>query len=200
MGFCLLNNVAVAAATLAREGRRVCIVDVDVHHGNGTQDVFAKSAAAHFVSLHGSPLYPGTGMIEEAGPRLMNLPLPARTDHEGYLEVFDAAVVPFVERARPDIILVSAGFDAHHRDPLGNLGLVDATYHAVISRLRELQPRIAAVLEGGYDLEAVARCSVATVAALAGEPLADAETPLAGKRPGAGFAERVRAAHPGLLA
>ena len=199
MGFCLFNNVAIAADALAREGKRVTVVDVDVHHGNGTQDILAASPAGDFVSLHGWPLYPGTGSIDEQGPRLLNLPLPPGTDHEGYLEVFERAVVPFVERARPDVILVSAGFDAHHRDPLGNLGLVSTTYHRCIARLRDIQPRIAAVLEGGYDLEAVARCSVATAAALAGDPLPQPETPLAGKRPWAELEARVRAAHPALF-
>ena len=199
MGFCLFNNIAIAADALARQGKRVTIVDIDVHHGNGTQDVFWERRDVHFVSTHGWPLYPGTGAVEDATPTTLNLPLPPATAHEGYLEVFGRAVVPFVERARPDVILVSAGFDAHHRDPLGNLGLVSTTYHAAVSRLREIQPRIAAVLEGGYDLEAVARCAVATAAALLGEPHPEPEAPLAGKRPWGEIEARVRAAHPGLL-
>lgn len=199
MGFCLLNNIALAAAALHRQGQRVTIVDIDVHHGNGTQDILAKSAAADFVSLHGWPLYPGTGAVEEATPRIMNLPLPARTAHEGYLEVFERAVVPFVARARPDVILVSAGFDAHHRDPIGNLGLVSSTYYDCMTKLRAIQPRIAAVLEGGYDLDALARSSVALGAALVGEPDPAPEAPLVGKRPWGALEPRVRAAHPELF-
>ncbi|HET6406024.1 MAG TPA: histone deacetylase, partial [Candidatus Thermoplasmatota archaeon] len=194
MGFCLFNNAAIAADSLAREGKRVAIVDVDVHHGNGTQDVFWDRGDVLFVSTHGWPLYPGTGSIEEQRPHVLNLPLMAATGHDGYLEVFDGAVVPAVEAFRPDVILVSAGFDAHQRDPLGNLGLVSTTYHAAVSRLRGIQPRIAAVLEGGYDLDAVARCSVATAAALLGEPLREPEAPLAGKRPWAELEPRLRAA------
>lgn len=199
MGFCLFNNVAIAAHALAGEGKRVTIVDLDVHHGNGTQDVFWERKDVHFVSTHGWPLYPGTGAAEDATPTILNLPLAPGTGHEGYVEVFANAVIPFVRRARPDVILVSAGFDAHHRDPIGNLGLVSTTYHECVSMLRDVQPRIAAVLEGGYDLEAMASCSVATAAALLGEPLEEKEAPLAGKKPWAALVPRVRSAHPDLV-
>lgn len=199
MGFCLLNNVAIAADALAREGKRVTIVDLDVHHGNGTQDIFWQRQDVSFVSTHGWPLYPGTGPVEEATPTILNLPLEPRTGHEGYLEVFERAVVPFVARSRPDVILVSAGFDAHHRDPLGNLGLVSTTYFECVAKLRAIQPRIAAVLEGGYDLEAIASCSVATAAALVGEPMPEPEAPLVGKRPWAELEPRVSVAHPELF-
>lgn len=199
MGFCLLNNVAIAADALARDGKRVAVVDVDVHHGNGTQDILARSGTARFVSLHGWPLYPGSGAVEEAWPDVLNLPLPAGTAHEGYVEVFEHAVVPFVRAARPDIILVSAGFDAHRRDPLGNLALTAGTYYDCITRLRDVQPRIAAVLEGGYDLVALERCAAATAAALVGAPDPSDEASHEGPRPWAALAPRVGRAHPGLV-
>jgi acetoin utilization deacetylase AcuC-like enzyme len=196
MGFCLFNNVVLAADALMQEGKRVCIVDVDVHHGNGTDDFAKARPDLFFVSTHGWPLYPGTGGIEEQGPTRLNLPLPAGTGHEGYLEVFERAVIPFVRSARPDVILVSAGFDAHHADPLGNLALVSGTYHRAVSMLREVQPRVAAVLEGGYDLGAMASCSVATAAALVGEPDPTREEPISGRRPWAELEKRLTAARP----
>ena len=168
MGFCLLNNVAVAANALRR---RVAIVDIDVHHGNGTQDIFARRADVLYVSLHGWPLYPGTGRVEERGcGNVLNLPVPAGTGHDGWLECFDRAVVPKVRAFRPEAILVSAGFDADARDPLGNLRLRPETYDKCIARLRDLQPRIAAMLEGGYDLAAVEEGARAVAAALVGNP------------------------------
>lgn len=199
MGFCLLNNVSIAAHAAREAGERVAIVDVDVHHGNGTQQILSGDPFASFVSLHGWPLYPGSGAVEEAWPHVLNLPLAAGTGHEGYLEAFDAAVIPFVRRADPTLILVSCGFDAHHRDPLGNLALTASTYHAAISRLRALQPRIAAILEGGYDLAAIRRCAAATAAALQGLPDPEPEAAIEGARPWARLRERVARAHPGLV-
>lgn len=200
MGFCLLNNVALAAHALRR---RVAIVDVDVHHGNGTQDVFYARGDVLFVSLHGWPLYPGTGRVEEAGEgegagATLNLPLPMGTGPEGWVECFDEAVLPKVRAFRPDVVLVSAGFDADARDPLGNLALAPSTFHAAVARLRSVTPRIAAVLEGGYDLDAV-REGVAEVArALAGRASAAPGAPSGGPRPWAVLAPRVLAAHPDL--
>lgn len=196
MGFCLFNNVVLAADALMREGSGVVIVDIDVHHGNGTDDFAGQRPDLGFVSTHGWPLYPGTGAIADQRANTLNLPLPAGTGHEGYLEVFEHAVVPFVRARRPDVILVSAGFDAHHADPLGNLALIDRTYHACIALLRGVQPRIAAILEGGYDLDAVARSSVATAAALLGQPLREPEEALAGRKPWATLEAAIHAAHP----
>ena len=200
MGFCLLSNVAVAAHALAREGKRVAVVDVDVHHGNGTQDVLWERDDALFVSLHGWPLYPGTGAVEEHGEgagrdATLNLPLPAGTGHEGWLEVFEKAAVPAVASFAPDIILVSAGYDAHFRDPLGNLLLAGATFHACVAALRRVQPRMACVLEGGYDLQGVAAGVHATAAALLGEPAPPDEGAPPGRRAWDALAPRV-ARHP----
>jgi len=203
MGFCLFNNVALAADALARQGKRVAIVDVDVHHGNGTQDVFWARDDVLFVSLHGWPLYPGTGRVEERGEGkgegfTLNLPVPANTGHDGWLEAFDQAVVPKVRGFAPDVILVSAGFDAHKNDPIGNCLLVAQTYWGCVDRLRRLQPRIAAVLEGGYDLEALGMGAAATSNALAGRasPI-DEEAPV-GERPWSALRDAVLREHPDL--
>jgi acetoin utilization deacetylase AcuC-like enzyme len=204
MGFCFFNTVALAAERLARRGRRVAIVDVDVHHGNGTQDAFWTRGDVLFASLHQWPLYPGTGAVEEAGAgdgegATLNLPMPAGTGHEGWLEAFDAAVMPKVRAFAPDVILVSVGYDADHRDPLGGMRLTPATFHAAVTRLRTLTPRLAVVTEGGYDLDAVGEGVAATAAALVGArcPPALSGT-LEGPRPWPHLAARVSAAHPAL--
>ena len=180
MGFCLLNHVALAADRLAREGLRVAVVDVDVHHGNGTQDVFEARDDVLFASLHGWPLYPGTGRPDETGRgrgqgHTVNVPLAAGTGHEGWLRAFRDLVLPRVRAFAPDVVLVSAGFDGHWRDPLGNLRLEARTYHEATRLLLGVTPRVAAVLEGGYDLEALRLCARATAAALLGLGLPDAE-------------------------
>jgi acetoin utilization deacetylase AcuC-like enzyme len=203
MGFCLFNNVALAAQDLASRGKRVAIVDLDVHHGNGTQDIFWERGDVLFVSMHGSPLYPGTGAVEERGAHqgigaTLNLPVPANTGHEGWMDVFARAALPKVRHFAPDVILVSAGFDAHKNDPIGNCLLVAQSYHACVAALREAQPRIAAVLEGGYDLEALGMGAAATAAALAGQPCPVTEEAPAGERPWASLEARVLAAHPDL--
>jgi acetoin utilization deacetylase AcuC-like enzyme len=171
MGFCLINNVAIAAAAL---GRRAAIVDIDVHHGNGTQDIFYDRGDVLYVSTHGWPLYPGTGRAEETGRgdgtgATLNVPLPAGTDDDTYRAAFERLVAPKVRSFAPDIILVSAGFDADARDPLGNLRLTPRSFYDSVAVLRDIQPRIAAVLEGGYDLRAVEEGARAVALALAGD-------------------------------
>jgi len=171
MGFCLLNNVAIAAHDLTTRGRRVAIVDIDVHHGNGTQDIFFERADVLYVSLHGWPLYPGTGRAEETGRgaglgTTLNIPLAAGTKHDAYLAALDGLAMPKVRSFAPDVILISVGFDADARDPLGNLALGPRTYHEAVAKLRDAQPRIAAILEGGYDLAAVEEGTAAVCQAL----------------------------------
>ena len=175
MGFCLFNNVAVAAAALADRGERVLVVDWDAHHGNGTQDVFYDDARVVYVSMHEWPLYPGTGRLQERGAgagegATVNLPFPAGTTGEQYLAAVDEVVVPLAERIRPTWLLVSAGFDAHRADPLTGLGLSAGDFADLTDRLVGLVPagRRLLFLEGGYDLEALARSAGACVAGLAG--------------------------------
>ena len=175
MGFCLLNNVAVAAATLADAGQRVAVVDIDAHHGNGTQDAFWSDGRVLFVSCHQWPLYPGTGAPDEVGEgdgagTTVNLALPPGAAGDTYRYALDAVIVPVVERFAPDWLLVSAGFDAHRADPLAQLGLTAADYADLTRRLVGLVPACRSVLflEGGYDLVALRDASGAAVAAAIG--------------------------------
>jgi acetoin utilization deacetylase AcuC-like enzyme len=177
MGFCLLNNAAVAAAALAERGERVLIVDWDVHHGNGTQDLFWDDPRVLYVSTHEWPAYPGTGRATETGgpaaPGLtVNVPLPPGATGDVALAAFDEVVAPAVERFAPTWVLISAGFDAHRADPLAGLMWSAGDYADLTSRVVRFAPRpgrVIAFLEGGYDLGALATSVEATVATLAGE-------------------------------
>ncbi len=176
MGFCLFNSVAVAAAELAEQGNRVAIVDWDVHHGNGTQDIFYDDPRVLYVSTHESPLYPYSGQsIETGGPHAertnLNLPFPAGTRGDMLRRAVDEVIAPVIEGFGADWLLISAGFDGHVRDPLANLEFTSADFADVARRLQQLVParRTMLVLEGGYDLEALALSTGATLSALVGE-------------------------------
>ena len=153
MGFCLVNNVAVAARYAQAELgiERVAIVDWDVHHGNGTQDAFWEDETVLFASLHQWPFYPGTGGPGEENATTVNVPLPAGSGDEEYLTAFDERVAPAVRAFEPELLLVSAGFDAHVDDPLAGMRVTAAGFRELGRRCRDLAPRLAAVLEGGYD-------------------------------------------------
>jgi acetoin utilization deacetylase AcuC-like enzyme len=179
MGFCLFNNVAIAAAWLRRRGvGRVAIVDWDLHHGNGTQHLFERDPDVLYVSTHQYPFYPGTGAAEEVGRgegagRTLNLPFPAGFGDAEYLLAFRELVVPVCRQFRPDFVLLSAGFDADWRDPLGGMQLTTAGFAAMARACVELagetaSGRVAAVLEGGYDLAAIVEGVDATLGALRG--------------------------------
>jgi acetoin utilization deacetylase AcuC-like enzyme len=195
MGFCFLNNVAIAAAhALSRGLERVAIVDWDVHHGNGTQDAFYDTESVLFVSTHQYPFYPGTGSAGETGRGkgegyTINIPLSAGRHDDDYLRVFDEQLLPTVDRYRPELILISAGYDAHAHDPLGGMRLTESGFAALTARVtalaeRHCDGRVVALLEGGYDPPALARSVAATLRILDGETPAgyDDNDPLAASR------------------
>jgi acetoin utilization deacetylase AcuC-like enzyme len=155
MGFCMLNNVALAAryarAELGLE--RIAIVDYDVHHGNGTEAIFRGDDSVLFVSLHQWPFYPGTGGPGTSDETTLNLPLTAGAGDEQYFAAFSEHVEPAVRRFEPELLLVSAGFDAHAEDPLGEMEVSEEGFRELSRRCAALAPRLAAVLEGGYNLD-----------------------------------------------
>jgi acetoin utilization deacetylase AcuC-like enzyme len=186
MGFCLVSNIAVVAAALADAGERVWVLDYDAHHGNGTQAVFEDDPRVFFVSLHQWPLYPGTGRVTETGTgagaaTTMNIPMPPQATGDVYLQAFDELIAPAVERFAPTWLLVSAGFDGHRADPLTDLGLTAGDFAMLTARALALVPpgRCIAMLEGGYDLDALAACATATIGTLAGASVV-AESPSTG--------------------
>jgi acetoin utilization deacetylase AcuC-like enzyme len=154
MGFCLFNNIAVAARAVQAAGaERVAIVDFDVHHGNGTQDIFWDDDTVLVASLHQWPFYPGSGGPHEQRETTLNVPLAAGCGDAEYLRAFEDAVAPTVTSFSPDVVLVSAGFDAHEDDPLAAMNVTEAGFRELAFRCAALAPRLGAVLEGGYNLE-----------------------------------------------
>ena len=153
MGFCLVDNVAVAARYAQAELgiERVAIVDWDVHHGNGTQDIFWEDGSVFFASLHQWPFYPGTGGPGEGNETTLNVPLQVGSDDDDYLLAFDELVDPAVRAFEPELVLVSAGFDAHVADPLAGMHVTAEGFRELARRSAALAPTAAAVLEGGYD-------------------------------------------------
>jgi acetoin utilization deacetylase AcuC-like enzyme len=182
MGFCYLNNVAVAVEHLRRRhgAERVAVFDFDVHHGNGTQHIFAARADVLYASTHQYPFYPGTGAAGERGAgagegATLNVPLPAGTGDDVYAEVLGEKILPALRSFAPDVLLLSAGFDAWERDPLGGMRVTEEGFRSWGERLGELAGevcggRVLAVLEGGYDLTALPRLVEANLEGLSGSP------------------------------
>ena len=186
MGFCLLNNVAVAAARLAGAGERVAIIDFDVHHGNGTQEIFWNDPRVLYVSSHQVPLFPGSGMASEVGGpdalgATLNLPLPAGATGDVLAHAYDEIAGPVLDEFAPTWVLVSAGFDAHRSDPLADLALTSGDFAALANFAGQFSPpgRLAFFLEGGYNLQALRTSITATLARALGEDRAD-EAPSSG--------------------
>jgi acetoin utilization deacetylase AcuC-like enzyme len=175
MGFCFLGNIAIGAKYALDHHRltRVAIVDFDVHHGNGTQDLVENDPRILFISTHQSPLYPGTGENADSGPHdtVLNLPLPAGTNSATFRRVAKEHIFPRINSFIPEMILISAGFDAHKADPLASMALTEEDFAWITGELclladRHCKGRVVSSLEGGYDLEALGASAAAHVAAL----------------------------------
>jgi acetoin utilization deacetylase AcuC-like enzyme len=194
MGFCFFNNVAIAASWLGkvRGMRRVLILDWDVHHGNGTQDIFYESPEVLYISTHQYPFYPGTGWLDQVGRDAgagftVNAPMPATFGDGEYLRIFDDLLLPIARRFKPEFVLISAGFDAHFRDPLGGMRITEDGFLAMTRRLQRLadeycEGKIVAALEGGYDLRALAECGRTLIDEFGRDADEHISTPTSGER------------------
>ena len=176
MGFCLFNNAAIAANEIAKQGKKILIMDFDVHHGNGTQDIFYNRKDVMYQSLHLSPHYPGTGDIIDSGEGAgegytVNAPLSYGHGDETVRKILDEVFLPVAKQFKPDLIIFSAGYDSHHEDPLGGLKLTANFYGEIIKRYQEIQPKIVCTLEGGYNLKWIGKCLVSQVAQLSGNSI-----------------------------
>jgi len=176
MGFCLFNNIAIAANEISKKEKRVLIFDLDVHHGNGTQDIFYGRKDVLYQSFHLSPHYPGTGDVEEIGVGVgkgytINAPLSHGNGEVAVSKLLDEIFMPIARKFKPDIILVSSGFDSHHLDPLGGLKLSSNFFGEMISRLQDVQPKIVCTLEGGYNLDWIGKCLLSQIGQMMYHPV-----------------------------
>lgn len=187
MGFCLFNNIAVVARYLEKEHglKRIIIIDFDLHHGNGTQHSFYKDSSILYFSTHQYPYYPGTGWYGEVGEGegkgyTVNVPLSHGMDDSDYLYIFNELLVPLCDKFKPEFVLVSAGFDTHHNDPLGGMGVTEAGYEAMTKTLLDIAKKHAGgktlfALEGGYDLKSLTNSVKAVIMEMKGAPIHKSE-------------------------
>jgi acetoin utilization deacetylase AcuC-like enzyme len=196
LGFCIFNNIAIAAQHLLKKHglSRVAIIDIDAHHGNGTQEIFYETNKVLYASLHEDPRsFPGTGFVDEIGEGdglgySVNVPLPFQTSDRVYLKAFNEIVTPIIRQYKPQFVLVSAGFDGHYTDPVGNLSLSAMCYRKIYETIMNLASetcggRLVSVLEGGYSLKYVGKIATTAIAEMNGTTIAiNDKTPAASKR------------------
>jgi len=176
MGFCLFNNIAIAANEITKLGKRVLIFDPDVHHGNGTQEIFYDRNDVLYQSIHLSPHYPGTGSVEEIGTTegvgyTINAPMAHGNGNKAVLKILNEIFLPVANQFKPDIILVSVGYDSHHADMLGGLKLTANFYGKIIAELQKIQTKIVCTLEGGYNLSWIGKCLLSQLGQMVNKPI-----------------------------
>ena len=176
MGFCLFNNAGIAAHQFTKAGKRILIFDHDVHHGNGTQSIFYQRKDVMYQSFHLSPHYPGTGLVPEIGVGegkgyTINAPLGFGHDDRAVRQLLDEVFLPITQQFKPHLILISAGYDSHHADPLGGLKLSANFFGEIIAKLQKIQPKIVCTLEGGYNLQWLGKCFLSQLGQMMSEPL-----------------------------
>lgn len=176
MGFCLFNNAALTANELSKKGKKALVFDCDVHHGNGTQYLFYDRCDIMYQSFHLYPHYPGTGPVEDIGKRdgdgyTINAPLSHGNGNEAVSQLLDEIFLPIARQFKPDIVIVSSGYDSHHLDILGGLKLTSNFFGEIIAKLQNIQPKIVCTLEGGYNLDWIGKCLVSQLGQLISHPV-----------------------------
>ena len=176
MGFCLFNNAALTANELSKKGKQVLVFDCDVHHGNGTQYLFYDRCDIMYQSFHLYPHYPGTGPVEDIGEGdgegyTINAPLSHGNGNEAVSQLLDEIFLPIARQFKPDLVIVSSGYDSHHLDPLGGLKLTSNFFGEIIAKLQNIQPKIVCTLEGGYNLDWIGKCLVSQLGQLISHPV-----------------------------
>lgn len=176
MGFCLFNNAAIAANMLTKQGNKVLIFDFDVHHGNGTQDIFYDRDDVIYQSTHLSPHYPGTGDIDEIGigkgeGYTINAPLSYGVGNKAVTKILDSIFLPIAKQFNPDLIIISSGYDCHYQDPLGGLKFTTNFFGEMIKKYKKIQPKIVCTLEGGYNLNWIGKCLTSQIGEMTDNPV-----------------------------
>jgi acetoin utilization deacetylase AcuC-like enzyme len=176
MGFCLFNNAAIAANELSKSGKKTLIFDFDVHHGNGTQDIFYDRNDVMYQSYHLFPHYPGTGNVDEIGIGegegfTVNIPLSHGNGNNAISKALDEVFLPVAKQFKPDLIIFSSGYDSHHQDPLGGLKLTSHFYGEIIGKFQKIQQKIVCTLEGGYNLDWIGKCVVSQLGQMVGKDI-----------------------------